>query len=147
MRTHTCTLCWGPLSRAVAAGVDVVTGLQHRSWEWGSSHCQARELTLPWHERQPNPLSSTRVESFALALSGGGARGTLPMDEEPRMGESEGGDGGQGATYAGISLLSSLGNKETEVVRKEGGGRWWVAESIGGRWGGGRWAFPSWPQS
>lgn len=29
------------------------------------------------------------------------------------MGESEGGRGGQGATYAGISLVSSLGNKET----------------------------------
>lgn len=66
----------------------------------------------------------------------------LPMDEELRMGESEGGDGGQGATYAGISLVSSLGNKETEVVRKEGGGRWWVAESIGGRGGGGPLGLP-----
>lgn len=50
------------------------------------------------------------------------------------MGESEGGRGRQGATYAGISLVSSLGNKETEVVRrKESGG------------GGEHWALPSWP--
>lgn len=47
------------------------------------------------------------------------------------MGESEGGGGGHGATYAGISLVSSLGNKETEVVReKASGGRWQAAEPV-----------------
>lgn len=49
------------------------------------------------------------------------------MDGGLRGAESEGGRGGQGATYAGISLVSSLGNKETEVVRRkegeEGGGQ------------------------
>lgn len=42
---------------------------------------------------------------------------------------------GCGATYAGISLVSSLGNKETETVRRKEGGRE------------GKRACPSWPQS
>lgn len=76
----------------------------------GHTHFQAGKWSLAKHKQPPAPPSS-RKEVRPGPRRGGAERGLWTVKGP-----------GPGATYAGISLVSSLGNKETETVRRKEGG-------------------------
>lgn len=78
---------------------------------------QARKLSPMQHPTNPHP-PPLGMESSTLALGMCCRKG-----EEQRTRKWTTGESGGVATYAGISLVSSLGNKETETVRRKEGGR------------------------
>lgn len=108
---HAHTLCLCHAARGVVAG-----GIP-RIWEGAAPHFQAGKRSPGSTNSSPEaPSSSTGDGKFCPRP---------PWDVLPGGWGAEDGDseGGGGATYAGISLVSSLGIKETETVRrKEGGG-------------------------
>ena len=78
---------------------------------------QTRKLSPMQHPTNPHP-PPLGMESSILALGMCCREG-----EEQRTRKWTTGESGGVATYAGISLVSSLGSKETETVRRKEGGR------------------------